>query len=360
MLVGDIRKRYSALNIPWLAHFELTARCNLRCIHCYFDPYDSNDELGFSEITNILDQLQNVGTPTIVFSGGEIFLREDLLDILNYSTKHFLVILLTNGTLINSRVADKLKVSGVTQVDISLYGTTPQVHDQITSIPGSHARTIEAVDLLKKAGVPTVIKFCMMKQNVKEISKMKTFASQLGAKLSVSTLLIPKRDGSKDPLCFLADNNDQKEYLLQFVKDNTPRETTEENSQSYASRSPHTELCGAGRHFCNISPTGMVSPCVILPLNLGSLRDKTFREIWQTNPSKELLNLRSVKFTDLNKCRVCDLAAHCTPCIGRNYLENKDILECSANFCRTAHWVASGLNITKEGGDSSSNETGIQ
>ena len=175
---------------------------------------------------------------------------------------------------------------------------------------------MKALDLLKNAGVPTVIKFCMMKQNVKEISKMNELASQLGARLRISTLLIPKRDGSKDPLCFIADNNDQKEYLFRLVEENSWSKDSTKHRQSYESRSPHTELCGAGRYLCNISPTGMVSPCVILPLNLGSLRDKTFREIWQTNPSKELLNLRSVTFSDLKKCRDCDLSSHCTPCLG--------------------------------------------
>ena len=77
MLIGEVRNNYRKLNIPLVAYIELTGRCNLRCIHCYFKPFNSKDELTLSEIKNIVDQLQNIGTLVIGFSGGEIFVRND-------------------------------------------------------------------------------------------------------------------------------------------------------------------------------------------------------------------------------------------------------------------------------------------
>ena len=108
---------------------------------------------------------------------------------------------------------------GICQVEISLYGATSSLHDQITRVPGSYARTIEALDLLAKIGIPTVIKVSMMRQNAQEIPKMKELALRLRAKLQISTLLIPRKDGSKDPLCHSACERDQQSYLLRLMEE---------------------------------------------------------------------------------------------------------------------------------------------
>ena len=42
--------------------------------------------------------------------------------------------------------------------------------------------------------------------------------------------------------------------------------------------------CGAGRLYCAISPQGDVRPCVFLPVNVGNLKERTFRDIWINAP----------------------------------------------------------------------------
>ena len=94
--------------IPSRVMFELTYRCNFRCLHCYLSP-DKKKELNTKEVFLVLDQLKDAGTFHIGFTGGEPFLRRDLFQILDHAKKcGFRISLLTNGFLINRDNAKKL------------------------------------------------------------------------------------------------------------------------------------------------------------------------------------------------------------------------------------------------------------
>jgi radical SAM protein with 4Fe4S-binding SPASM domain len=297
-----------------------------------------DDELSLPEIKNIFDQLKEMGTMLLTFSGGEIFLRNDLIEILEYAAKHFLVILLTNGTLISSYKAKEIKKTGVMQVEVSIYGACAEIHDQITRTHGSYSKTMRTLEILKKEQIPTVIKYTTMKQNIQEYNEVKKIALQLGARLSISHFLIPKRDGSRDPLFYRTDEYDLDHYISNRIGEGI-------DNLDFAKG-----ICNAGSSSCSISSTGMVSPCAVLPLNLGSLRKTSFRDIWQKKPLEELKCLRSATKSDMVQCKNCDISNYCNPCPGANYLECGDILKCSAEFCRTARCLVSGLTHSKEGG----------
>jgi len=343
MLAKKIQEKYRNHNIPWRVHFELTHRCNLNCVHCYLAPNVSNEEVSLFEVKRILDQVQQMGAMVLTLSGGEIFLRDDLLEIISYAAKSFLVILLTNGTLITSDIVRRLKKLDVTQVEISLHGANARTHDQITRVPGSHSKTMKALDLLSRDQVPIVIKSSILNQNIHEYPGIEKIASQFGARLSISQFLIPKTDGSTDPLFYRIDNKDREKYLSPWWAEKSKEINWNGEKGSEISSSRKQEMCNAGRSSCSISPSGMVSPCVTLPLNLGSLREKPFKDIWHTRPSEDLKKLRSATLSDLPQCKNCDISAFCTPCLGVNYLECGNMLSCPAEFCRQVHWMVGKL-----------------
>src|SRR5206468_11496851 len=73
------------------AQIELTYGCNLHCVHCYTDCYNRPDlikrEMRYAEVTSILDQLAAEGCLWVCFTGGEIFMRKDFLDIYGYAKR---------------------------------------------------------------------------------------------------------------------------------------------------------------------------------------------------------------------------------------------------------------------------------
>ena len=133
--------------IPICGSVEVTARCNLRCAHCFIN-LPANDrraqaqELAGSEWRAFLDQIVDAGCLWLLLTGGEPFLRPDFLDIYTHAKKNGLLItLFTNGTLITEREADHLAEWRPFAIEITLYGRTQETYERVTGVPGSISTT---------------------------------------------------------------------------------------------------------------------------------------------------------------------------------------------------------------------------
>ena len=138
---------------PVTAVWEVTMGCNMRCGHCGSSCEERlPDELETHEALSLIDQIADLGLKWITISGGEPLLRDDLPQLVQkFVSRSVAVNIITNGWLIDSETAEKLKASGVSTVAISIDGTE-EVHDSIRK-KGSFARIREAVAHLKHAGV---------------------------------------------------------------------------------------------------------------------------------------------------------------------------------------------------------------
>jgi MoaA/NifB/PqqE/SkfB family radical SAM enzyme len=105
--------------------WNMTRRCNLKCIHCYSNSADIDypDELTTEEGKKLIEDLAAFGAPVILFSGGEPLLRHDLLELAQYATdKGMRAVISTNGTLITKDIAAKLQKIGLSFVGVRLDG----------------------------------------------------------------------------------------------------------------------------------------------------------------------------------------------------------------------------------------------
>ena len=106
------------------------------------------------EIKELLDQMADAGVFYLTVSGGEIMMRRDFFEILEHARlRTFCIKLKTNGVLIRTKEAQRLRELGVESVQISIYSHRSEVHDAITKLPGSFRQSIEAVRLLRKHGI---------------------------------------------------------------------------------------------------------------------------------------------------------------------------------------------------------------
>ena len=93
------------LGVPLSAQIDLTYRCNERCVHCYLD-HDDHGEMTTGELKTLLDQLASAGVLFLTLSGGEILLRKDFFEVLQYARElSFCVKLKTNAILIREAEA---------------------------------------------------------------------------------------------------------------------------------------------------------------------------------------------------------------------------------------------------------------
>src|SRR3989442_9543885 len=158
-LMQEMNERAAELGVPMGVHLDVTYRCNERCVHCYLD-HDDHGELTTAECLKVLDDLARSGTLFLTFSGGEIFLRPDLYEILAAARRlHFDISLKTNALLVTAERAARLRELGVRRGQISVYSDIPAVHDAITKVAGSLQRTLAAVPILLEQGMQVKMGF---------------------------------------------------------------------------------------------------------------------------------------------------------------------------------------------------------
>ena len=151
-LMDRVRDRAFADGVPLAVHFDLTYRCNERCVHCYLD-HDDHGEMTTVEVRDVLDQLAAAGTLFLTFSGGELLLRRDFFELLAYARQlRFDVKVKTNAMLVGVKEAARIRELGVRQVQVSVYSHRPEVHDAITKVRGSLRRTVKAIRFLTAHG----------------------------------------------------------------------------------------------------------------------------------------------------------------------------------------------------------------
>jgi Fe-coproporphyrin III synthase len=151
--------------------WNVTRRCNLRCVHCYSRSEDRSyeGELSFEEGKALIDDLAEFGSPVILFSGGEPLIRRDILDLIRYAAERGRrAVVSTNGTLITRSVAEKLKEIGLSYVGISLDGLE-EVHDAFRGMPGTFGRAMEAIANCQAVGLKVGLRFTINKRNVQDI-----------------------------------------------------------------------------------------------------------------------------------------------------------------------------------------------
>ncbi len=209
-LMREMGAKALKLGIPLGVQLDLTYRCNERCVHCYLD-HDDHGEMTTAEIKDLLDQLADAGVFFLILSGGEIFLRKDLFEIVEHARKLlFSVKLKTNAVMIRKAKAERIAALGVESVQISVYSHKADVHDAITKLPGSFRRTIEGARLLKASGVKVSFANVLMKHNADDYPEVQALAERIGAHYNVDATITPMMDGDRSILDLNIDADDAR------------------------------------------------------------------------------------------------------------------------------------------------------
>jgi radical SAM protein with 4Fe4S-binding SPASM domain len=297
------------------------------------------------EIKNVLDQLAEAGTLFLTFSGGEIFLRPDLFDLISYARQiHFDVSLKTNALLIDSERARRLRDLRVRRIQISIYSTDPEVHDAITKVRGSYERSITAIRFLQAEGLKVKIACPLMKQNLSAYRGVLSLAEQLGVPYVLDLTITPKMDGDTSilPLRISAQN------LLPVLQDPilkaptvsqhpapAPALLTGSSTSSGIESQAYDDIpCSAGHNSCYISPYADVFPCVQMPIPAGNLRRQRFSDVWFD--SRTMNRVRDVRESQLPICSACSIREYCERCPGLAHMEGGDMLGAYERACEMA------------------------
>jgi radical SAM protein with 4Fe4S-binding SPASM domain len=148
--------------------WNCTSRCNLDCVHCYAASDRGEPEMDTAAATAMLENLAEFGVPVVLFSGGEPLLRPDLLGLIRRAASLGMrAVLSTNGTLIDSPTAERLRQAGVGYVGISLDGLGA-IHDRFRGQAGAFDRAVEGIRHCRQAGLKVGLRFTLTRRNVSE------------------------------------------------------------------------------------------------------------------------------------------------------------------------------------------------
>jgi len=151
--------------------WNITRKCNLKCVHCYAQAKDISfeNELSTKEGKKLLDDLAQFGVPVVLFSGGEPTIRKDLPELAAYAVeKGMRAVISTNGTLITQKMAKTLKEIGLSYVGISIDGTE-EINDRFRGVKGAYKGAVEGIKNCKEAGIKVGLRFTINKFNAAEI-----------------------------------------------------------------------------------------------------------------------------------------------------------------------------------------------
>lgn len=335
-LMQEMSAKALELGVPLSAQIDLTYRCNERCIHCYLDHADYG-EMTTSEIKYLLDDLASAGVLFLTLSGGEILLRRDFFEILEYARGlTFCVKLKTNALLIREAEANRIRSLSVDSIQVSVYSHRSEVHDAITKIPGSLKRSLDAIRFLKTYGLRVIVADVLMRQNARDYPSVRALAAELGAEFTLDPTITPRMDGDRSILELNADVS----ALQSVFHDEALVGNVEEFCGPPVQRDAadfDSLPCSAGHTACYISPYGDVYPCVQFPLPCGNVRRTKFLDIWRH--SDALNEVRSIRLGDLTTCSHCAHLSGCTRCPGLAYMEGNmrgpSVQDCEKSFART-------------------------
>ena len=335
--------------IPITGSIEVTAHCNLKCVHCYIPPTNAENpstrqELSIQQICNIIDQVVEAGCLSILFTGGEPFIRPDFLDIYIYAKKKGLLItLFSNGTTITPEVADCLARWRPFAIEISLYGSTPDTVEKITGTPGSFQKCKNGIELLIDRKLPLRLKSMIMTLNHHELKDMKTYARELGVEFRFDPILNLKLDGSKGPEAFRLS---PREVVALDLDDDKRIKNWHQYLDRFSGPPPHPQYlyqCGAGVTTFHIDAFGELSPCLMSRNPSYDLLKGSFRDAWD----RFILSQRTRKWNPETPCKNCDIISLCGQCPGIAQLENGNP-ELMVNYlCQIAHLRATEFGFDK-------------
>jgi MoaA/NifB/PqqE/SkfB family radical SAM enzyme len=339
----------------WSAAWEMTYRCNESCIHC-FNPGASHSagqrprrrtkELSTEEGIRLLRDLKSIGVFRLLLTGGEVLLRKDFFDTLKTARElGFSVTVFTNGVLPTQQQVEQLAGLYPHRVELSLYSHDAGIHDAITRVGGSHARTMDTARQLLSLGTTVALKMVVMTPNVSDTEAFRALCAEIGCEALIDYNLSAGVDGAQEPVKNLAIA--AADLIRAALEPESPLYVGTVGRPWRRDGKPTGSICGAGRTTIGVSPEGHVSPCISMPTYAGSARDDGVVAIWRNSTigsrssgacqgDNALTDAQTITWEQSRFCGTHDRCAWCQRCPGLPLLERGDERLPSTVLCRNA------------------------
>lgn len=319
--IDETKKKYwGKIRHPFNGGFEITQKCNFRCVHCYLQNGGYKEYLSTQDVKSILDKLAGKGILFLYFTGGEVFTRNDFEEIWRYAKKlGFVLEILTNASLISDDILSLFDELPPALISISVYGSSEDTYRAVTQTKGQFKKVSDNLRKLKDHDLNFEIKFIGMKENFNDFYGVKAIAESLDVPFSHSFEIFPAFNGKENVNHMLT-----SEEIIEFEK--IYEETRQvwaanaNNENFYRKMADKDEFlplfaCGVGTTTCVVDAEGYLLPCNKLRIRKYNLLKDEFDTAWNAYAA-----IKRIPAPDDYKCLTCKNISVCNPCPAQNYL----------------------------------------
>ena len=250
----------------------------------------------------------------VTFSGGEVFTRPDLFDILEkVNSLDMRFALTTNGTLITESIAKELKRLKLLVARISVDGDNAEDHDYFRGVKGAFEKTHQGISYLIENKIPVTVLTTVTKFNYNKLENIIKKMIEWGVNAYNTSSFIPYGRGAIHNE-YEIDSDIYKKTLYNLKKlkikyqdkidihwhDTLSFLLDEEEKKEIRS-------CPAGTTMMEINPQGYVRPCISMEVSTENIREKKLKEIWES--SKLFQTMRNLQLN--GKCKECVYKIQC-------------------------------------------------
>jgi radical SAM protein len=338
---GSMKNNFDLNQTPLVVIWEVTRACDLACFHCRASAQPRRNPLELSTVEGmtLIDDIADLDPPIFIFTGGDPLKRPDIYELVKYAAEKGLHPAMTPSAtpLLNWDSLEKLKKAGLKRLALSLDGPTPELHDSFRGVPGSFARTLDAMYWTNKIGLPVQINTTVSRRNINELENILSVIKNFRIVMWSLFFMVPtgraqtadlpsaqQIESAFATIYALAQNvpfkvktteaQHYRRYVLQQRKREMPKE-------SFAHSIPGILPINEGKGFMFISHTGEVQPSGFLPLVAGNVRKTSVQDIYRNSELfMQLRNTDNLK----GKCRDCEFREICGGSRARAYAVTGD------------------------------------
>ena len=327
--------------------WHITNRCNLRCTHCYQQDYSDSNELDFTGLKRIADEiivtLRKWGKKgDIAITGGEPLMKQEIFPLINYLETFDEIAsldILSNGTLLDEQVLEKIvKLKKLRCIQISLDGASAKSNDAIRG-HGSFEKALGAIRSLRSRKIQVNVMFTLQRKNAMEIGAIIDLAQREDIRFLTIERFVPTGSGVRIRNEMLSPQ--EVKIAFNYISERAGQEIDEKGSTIITRARPLWVLCNGscpssineskivggvcsvGLDGVCILPDATVLPCRRLPIPIGNLTSDSLLKIWHTSSLLwEIANKSNLK----GKCKSCTFINKCSGCRAMAYAYSGDYL----------------------------------
>lgn len=296
--INSMECKFTLPNNEAKAIWEITHSCNYGCSYCIFSCNKEiiKGELTTSECFHVIDELVKHGFKHLKVTGGEPFLRKDIIEILKYASKKMITDVSTNASLITPKIVEELNKINLKMIHVSLDGNKEE-HESVRG-KNTYDPTIRGLNALKKSKNKVRIGCVIHSNNENNLEEIINTSKSLSNEIIFSIMEpVSNQDRSQ------VKKRDNQDLLNELDNLKDKYKDSINVNYNFKAQPNFIKRCPAGDKFLYINNLGNISPCTwVYENNKGCISTKSLKD----HTLEEILNEPQLqKFTKDKKDGIC-------------------------------------------------------